>query len=72
MSQPIPAQAAMRILGLTSLSTFWRVIYQHKVEHIRYSTHVIRFEEDVIKRLKADLTVSDMASIKALSKRRRA
>jgi predicted DNA-binding transcriptional regulator AlpA len=52
-----PAQA-MAILGITSRSTFWKVVYDQKVPHVRIpGTRVIRFDRAEIERRRELWTV---------------
>jgi predicted DNA-binding transcriptional regulator AlpA len=47
-----PAQA-MQILGITCRTTFWKVVYQQKIPHLRVpGTRVIKFERQEIERRK--------------------
>jgi predicted DNA-binding transcriptional regulator AlpA len=54
----ISSAQAMQILGITCRTTFWKVVYEQKIPHMRVpGTRVIKFERQEIERRKQLWTV---------------
>jgi predicted DNA-binding transcriptional regulator AlpA len=62
----ITPRAAMQILGITSRSTFWKVVYAQNIPHARIpGTRVIRFDRAEIERRKALWTIRTTEDLRA-------
>ena len=76
----ITPREAMQILGVTSRTTFWKLIYVQNVPHFRYpGTRIIRFEREAIEALKERSRINGVEDLRrvmngrtAAARRRRA